>query len=534
MNILIATIGLLLSIFSTAVMSYISMATPIGPWIGPTLVLCAMLLLRLCGSYANSRSVALATSAGSVGGILATGFGFSFPTLYFLDPQLFNMWMDQFFYFAAMLGILGVIAGGFGIWIANVLEDTLIVQQQLAFPIGQLIYKMISAHNQLRKAYELMIGFIGTVIFGFLQDGFLGFKGIIPKTFVLIHPLRIGILHIPRIPLDIWPMLWAIGFVTGHVIALPLALGAFAKIVFADPIHRLFFNQLSNVEFILAFCSGMILYGTIIGFFRLLKILSKTIGNARDNKSTRSRYFLLFKKLSGKHAFEFFFWLFWFVAFFYYLNFSFLTQIYILLFTLIFTYQMALIAGKMGLAPLGRFATFVMLPAMFLFKLDIVQIVVIATFVEVCGGVTADILFGRKMAQLAHIEHNVIKKYQYLGLFASSMCIGIIVWLLISRFGLGSPELFAYKAQSRQLLINAHNFDYYVLILGALFSFCLKYINVNPTLVLGGLLMPLNISLGLILGGLCTLLTKEKEEWFPLWSGIFAANSIWMLIKTIL
>jgi len=53
-------------------------------------------------------------------------------------------------------------------------------------------------------------------------------------------------------------------------------------------------------------------------------------------------------------------------------------------------------------------------------------------------------------------------------------------------------------------------------------------------LVLGGLLMPINITLGLVVGGLFALLPTDREEWYPFWSGVFAGNSIWMLIRTIL
>src|SRR4029078_13297602 len=104
---------------------------------------------------------------------------------------------------------------------------------------------------------------------------------------------------------------------------------------------------------------------------------------------------------------------------------------------------------------------------------------------------------------------------------------------LINHFGLGSPELFAYKAQSRQLLIYARHFNMYVLMIGAITSFFLQYFRINPMLVLGGILMQLNISLGLVFGGLLTLAVTNREEWEPFWSGVFAANSIVMLIQAI-
>jgi len=127
-----------------------------------------------------------------------------------------------------------------------------------------------------------------------------------------------------------------------------------------------------------------------------------------------------------------------------------------------------------------------------------------------------------------------MKNFQYLGLVVSSLTVGVVFWLLINHFTLGSSDLFAQRSQARQLLINVKNFDLYVLVVGFVFGYFLKKVRMSPMLVLGGLLMPLNISLGLIIGGLCTLFTKSKEEWYPFWSGVFASNSVWMLIKAVI
>ena len=67
MEIITILISILLSLFSTAVMSYIAMATPIGPWIAPTLVLFALLLFRLFRKKTSNTAIVLAVSAGSVG-----------------------------------------------------------------------------------------------------------------------------------------------------------------------------------------------------------------------------------------------------------------------------------------------------------------------------------------------------------------------------------------------------------------------------------------------------------------------------------
>lgn len=521
------------SIMATAIMSYIAMATPLGPWIAPTIVLFALLFFK-CARYTGSAyttGITLTTVAASVGGIVATACGFSFPTLYFLDKSLFNTWLSNPFFFCGIMAALCVSAGAFGLWIADIFEHKLINEEKLPFPIGELIFEMIEAHNQIKKSLELLVGFLGTTVFCVIQDGVWALKSLIPKVITLLPATHISFIRIPALRLDLMPLLWSIGFVTGHVIAIPLAVGALSKIIVVDPINTLFFPAIVSGEFVLAFCSGMVLAGALLGFMDAPKILHQS-----------------FKKIFGSekkpgHAIQFFERNFLMeaalviaiaCAFLTYFKFSLLQQAYVLIFTFVCAYQIVVIAGKIGLAQLGRFATFVMVPALFLFKLDNVQIVLIATFVEIAGGVAADVLFGRKVGVLAGVTSKKIKRYQYFGLIISSLCVGVVFWLLINHFGLGSPDLLAQRSQLRQLLIHAQSFNVVVLCLGAIFGMALKFVKLNPLLVLSGLLMPLNTSLGLIIGGLLTYVCKQKEEWYPFWSGVFAANSLWMLLKTIL
>src|SRR5438105_7347003 len=163
-SVVVSLISILLSIFSTIVMSYVALATPIGPWIAPTLVFIVLLCSRLCIRMTMS-SAAYAVSAGSIGGILATACAFSFPTLYFLDPVLFNSWMSFPFFFISLLGIFCFLAGLFGFLIADVSEKELIDEQGLSFPIGQLIHKMILAQENVYKAYQLMAGYCASVVY---------------------------------------------------------------------------------------------------------------------------------------------------------------------------------------------------------------------------------------------------------------------------------------------------------------------------------------------------------------------------------
>lgn len=545
MTLVTICVSIILSLFSTAIMSYISMAVPIGPWIAPMLVLIASLFFKVVPIYNDkNKKIALIVAASSVGGILATGCGFSLPTLFFLDPMLFDQWIARPWYFMGMLASISLCAGWFGLWIANTIEHLLIVQEKYEFPISQAIHKMIIAQQQVRKAVELVIGFFGSLMFLVFQQGFefLKWSYRIPRFVTIIPEIEYGILSIPSIYIDgaILPMLLAIGFIAGKAIIMPLFVGTITKIAISGPINSWMFPAINAMEFLLAFCSGMVIAGSVVGFIKTPKELKYIIESFFTRYKytmwdrTSSRIFLVRIKqyMCSAQGIEFLMVILLCMIFFTYYELAFFAQLYLLVTTFLCTYQIAVIAGKIGLAQLGRFATFVMVPAMFIFQLTFVHIVFISMFVQIAGGVAADILFSRKLGLLMHLNHQELKKYQYLGLIVSALCIGIIFLILINNFGLGSPELFAQKAYARRLLIDVKNFNIYVLVIGFIFGWILKYSKVNPMLVLGGILMPVTISVGLIIGGMITKLVTRKDEWVPFWSGVFAGNSVWMLLKS--
>lgn len=527
---LLIGITILFSLVSTTVMSYISMATPIGPWMEATLVLLATLLVKGLLNISQEKQIGLigiSAASGALGGIIATACAFSFPTLFFLDKDLFLQWLAHPGYFSIILGALVLVAGALAFLITYFLEQRFLEQEDMTFPVGTMVYKMIVAQSQMRKALELLAGALSAMCISVIQ--FLVRS--IPNKIILFPAIQTSLLTVPQlsISLDTLPMLWAIGFVTGHVIAIPLLVGVISKIVIVDPAQLYFFPSITNSNFVLAFCSGMVVQGALLSFFDVPKSIARTIKQlfSRNTISTGATperapilmgVFVLIV-MTG------------FLSFF---KFSLTAQVYLLLGAFICTYQLLIIAGKAGIAPLGRFATFVMVPGLMVFGYTAVQVTLVATFVELCGGIAVDVMFGRKMAQLAKIPRSTIQQYQLLGLLVSACSIGVIFWALITHFGLGSTELFAQRAQSRALLINAYSFDWLVVALGILFSFALKYTNVNSVLVLGGLLMPFDYSLPLIFGGLSTYLVKDKEAQYPFWSGVFAASSIMMIVRALL
>ncbi len=521
-----------LTLFSVGVMSFISMTAPVGPWIDVPLVLVAMLLVRFfyrgLSTEKNMQLIGYSSAAGAVGGSIATACGFAFPTLYFLNNEIFINFLTNPPLFIGLMAALILCAGGLGMFIAHVCAPRFLMDPTMSFPIGQMTYSLMSVTTNIRKSYELFAGLITAGFFNLLQAIFQN----IPKKIILLKESIFYYWSFPQIAIrpDWVFMLVAIGFVTGHVIALPLLVGVLIKFLAADPVHTHLFSYLAPEDFFFAFCAGIMLHSTCVSFIELPRYMynffKKSNKNAVDLiNGSKLDFFqgtVLLVLLVGTSLF------------FYFFNFSLISQSYVLIIAALFTYQIAIIGGKTGLAPVGRFATWLMFPYLFLFGFDPVQVTIIATFMEISGMVVVDVLFGRKMAEMAQLDTNRIALFQFFGLLLSSLVVAGVFWFLISHFGLGvASPLIAQRCQARALLINVSHFDYIVMGIGIVCGFLLKFLQVNPTMVLGGLLLPIDFSLLLIAGGLLTYLVKDRENYTAYWSGVFAASALCMLIKAL-
>lgn len=543
MQVLTIGVALLFSVFATIIMSYISLATGIGPWIETTLALAGMLLFavlpRRVTVQQKETSLGLVTAAGGIAGILATACGFSFATYYFLDPAGFTDLLAEPWRFATSLGLLALAGGSLGLGTAQYFEHNLIDQQQLPFPIGELVYKVIKAADNVQKALMLAVGFAVTQLYLMIRMA----VSLLQYPLVLTQKIPLGFITVPRIALltDQIPMFWAIGFVTGHVIAIPLLVGMLSKLLVVEPLYYFYPfisritcgcyvpRDLSLLDFTIAFSSGLVLYGAGKGFLKLPITIKKSINNYRHEKS-------LHREGPSINWYGAGLILFLNLAIFTYFDFSLLSMAYILGFTFLCTYQLMQLAGKFGLAPLGRFATFVMVPGMLLFGYTPLQATFVAAYVEIAGGVGSDALFGKKLARLGSIDRTTMSIYQWLGLLGSVLSIGIVWYLFVSHFGLGSQEgaLAATRGASRAFLLSIKTFDVGALLLGVGFASLVSYIGINTALLLFGILMPLSYTILLVLGGLSTYLVEDKEEYYPFWSGVFASNSLWMLVQAFL
>lgn len=537
-------LSILLALLSGATLAYISIATMIGPWIAPTIVLIAGLVLRLkkTSSTQKIHDIALIQTVGSVSGIVATGIGFTLPTLYFLDKPYFESLLKNPLSFSLIIGLLIIAGGSLGILLARSVTTRFLNDPELSFPVSQLIYKTITSQtNQIKK---LLTGLSLSSLFCLLRDGFsisrFKLAPLIPwKEFFVFPSLFKNTIHIV-----LWPMLWAIGFIAGISITLPLLVGLIAKYLVLYPLnhHALItpfslFQPLDDTTFTMSFCSGLIIAETIPSLLHYPSLIWHSIKQYTGISTLSTPQSLLQKlkkPLSLLPKLESFIALSLTIAIFSYFQFPILAQFVMILLTILATYQINYLGSKIGLIQFGRFTTFVMIPTMLLFPLTALQTTILCVFVSICFATSSDLLFNYKIGELCNINIKRIYRYQWLGLIITALSLGTFLWLLFTNLHLGTSELFAQRAKARAILIQFFDFNWTVMIFGALFGFILKKLKVNPLMVLGGILMPNSLTLGLVFGAIGSLFTTNKHELFPFFSGIFTGESLWLIISIII
>ncbi len=523
-TIFLCVLGVLFSCFSAFTVSYIALTTQIGPWMGPTLTLMSLVLCRI---FARTTSdYLLPVFAGSLGGIIATAVSFSLPTLYFLDKHMFEQLLENQMYMIVFLFVTIMCAGALAFLVTQRAVTGLLARADLTFPIGNLQYSIVTSQESKRNVYLLLAGIFIALIYGVVQSAAGWTKIIVCKMYTVAS------FTLPAIALDavLLPMYIAIGFSAGTLISLPLFVGVLLKNLFVDPVYAYFFSYLEPTDFIFALSSGIVLSGAFIGMFDAFK---KLFGWCKKKLSHPSITPIAYGKwgtfLAGNwKPLSIFSLVFIFLR---HLQFSSCASVYLIMGALFASYQITVIAGKIGLALLGRFATYVLVPGVMLFGYSHLQVTFVALFVELCGGIATDYMFSYKTAQLACIDRRSVFLFQVIGLIAGACATAYAFYFLVTSFQLGSEQLCALRGLNRALLMQAVTFNYVVLALGVILGFVLKRCHVNPMFVLSGLLMAPSLSIMLMLGGFLAYMLGNNNRWEPLFSGIYSANALSVLIK---
>lgn len=498
---------------SSAIMLYIALATPMGPWIETTIALLILIPLKIFYSDLQKQllvATPIVASAG-VAGIIATAIAFSFPAIGFIDPAFFPMLLEHWVFACGLIGGLILSAGMLGLGVALALRAELIDAQRLSFPIGSVVYEMISAAG-IGKGLQLFAG---------------GISGVMVSASATLSLVKRCFLFLGmRLRMDTAPIFFAVGFIAGPSLVIPLVVGVMSRFALIEPLRLWYLPAMPAEELLFSFFTGIVLFGA------LYSMGTSVLGLLKHNKSLVNDSMTYWKQYTDTRVLL--------IASIFSLTYFLLVGLPIIPAslviggTIIACQQLAVIAGKMGIAPLGRYATFIMVPALVGFSVSPLLATLISAYVEIAGGVAADVLFGITLSDKARASRRRTVIYQILGIIGSAIFCSVLLLLLVHAFGLGSPELFALKAKNRAWLIMAYSFDFRIVAAGSLFAAILSYLSINPVLVLGGLAMPADASLLLALGGAATYSVRDPRDWYPFFSGVFAASSLWMVIRALI
>lgn len=548
MKLFAALLGTMCAIFSTAILLYISLATGLGPWMAPTLVLLAGIIIRTVSRSSEQGRVhdmVIIQTIGSVGGSVATAVGFCLPTLYFLQPELFAQWMAAPAWFSVLLTSIVGSAGWWGIWLARQQAPALLADESLRFPVSVAIVDTIESQAQSTGSRLLAAGAGFSWIISFMRDGWGRIAPLIAK-----NSFTAGLL----------PVSWAIGFLAGMPIVLPIVMGMICRFVVIVPMTPLF-APLSAMDVTFAFCSGIVLSQTVESMATLPRLFrefgsvaswqslatawsgyrlggrhggneDKEIslqGGGTEKMSSRTRsgiynflYIFLCRfegLLAGLAS----------IATLTYLGFPPLAQLMLLGLSVVMIRHLNAFACRTGLGAYGRYMTFTMVPIMMATAVSHMHITMLCLFIGIAGAAGVDLLFDYRVGQKTGVSAARIHRAQLLGLMVTAACMGMFFWFLCTHFQLGSADLIAHRSRARALLLNSFHMHWGILAIGALFGILLKRVRINPILAFGGVIMPPHLVIGFGFGSLVRLYTRNAERYTPFWSGVFTGDALWVL-----
>lgn len=522
--VVMASIGA--AFFCSIIMTYVALATPFGPWMEPILVVIGLpliSLLKFSSCHHRNEFLACNAAAGGIAGIGAVGVSFSYPTLFFLEPATFNEIVQSPYSFIAVLALFIFAAGSIAFTLVALWEKALLQRSDLAFPVAQLVFKSLEDTEQHAAGSLFVKGSTVTILF----YGISGLIRYVLEWFSVSLPVLLtqlgGVAALA-------PLLVSLGVITSFSIAVPLLIGLGAKTLIIEPLHTVF-SYIPREQFFFGWCGGILVASTCKSFWDLAwRWYTQFKPRFWQHASMPSVQLSGFSKellvsIAGS-----------FLGTFYllkYFHFSWIASLYLLAATTVCTYQLVEIGGAIGLAPLGRFALFVTLPGLFLFNYTAIQVTLVALFVELCGGMAVDILFGRKLSQLLSIAPRRMLQSQIIGLLVGGITTGVVLWALSTYGSLGVAPLLAQRSYTRALLLRAPSLHIVPIVLGVLFAGFCHVLRINTVIVMSGLLMPAQTVLPLALGNILSRYKVGSATYYPFWSALFALGSLVLCVRAI-
>ncbi|MBM3894276.1 hypothetical protein FJ366_01630 [Candidatus Dependentiae bacterium] len=524
------------AVLASIVLLYISISSGIGPWISPVIVLSTAALMRLFGIFSENvgQNLAGIQALGASTGLIASAVAFTFPAYFFIDSTHFTTILQA----RTFVGIGPVVIfiftwGMVGLLIGHFFAQSLLKDSALKVPVAELVKTTISAsHEKEEFSFLLRGGVLGAALCLIRKlANILASARVVPSIVQGGATLFSGL---------ITPTIWAVGFIAGKTMAIGLLVGICLKYCLFKPVHYFYFahqvHAISLEQYFVAVSSGLVLTDLLFGGGQFVVTAIKKINSflSSEREPAESENFLSFiKKISCTVRVEYFFLasLFAIAGLWPYG----IKDPFLILFlfgaVLVAVYQMTLMAGQIGLVQFGRFATFVMLPALVFFRVSAFHAVLVSAAVSISGAVAGSMLFQYRLADELKMKRSTMYWIHVAAICLASIFVVAGFFILCSHLQLGSAEFFGFRGYARALLIKSFDFDLLSLVFGLMVGIVLRFCKMSPSMVLGGLLMPKELVFAFLFGaGINQVLGKDKK-YMPIASGVFAAEAIWIFLS---
>jgi len=467
-----------LTAFASLLLLYISLATGLGPWIAP------MMVVGLRFFMTERAGVALITIAASFGGAIATGIGFSITTLYFVDRPLWEWLIAHPWWLCGGLGLLVLVGGAAGLLLARRCSSALINDSTMPFPVATAILNALDAKQQQSERWALGAGVGAASLIGLVRQ--------------LVVVSWSGF---------ILPVGWAVGYFAGSGLAAPLLLGFCAHAVLVP--YLVEWLALSSMEVTFALCAGLLLSGVaqLGSAIRQLAIAVVPSLSLIELGVAGAVLMILFGAgvpLIG------------------------LLIIAGLLVPLL--YHLVYCASRSGLATYGRYMTLLMLPLLCVPGITAAHIVLMCTVVGIMGATVVDSVCAYKIAQQSQLSDRAVVWAQVGGVVVTALTVGLVLWWLCTHFTIGVAPLIAHRGLSRALLMQTFQFNGWLVLAGVGVGLVLSRFKINSAMVFGGMIMPSGLVLSLVGGSLLARFFGNNPTGSLFWTGVLAGDMLFLLL----
>ena len=497
-------IGGLLSAIITMSAAYTALRMNAFYWASILTSLLAIVILKfvakLTKSPTNIHEVNLTQTTASTGGILAAGICFTFPALFFLDNNLFQKLIDSPFSFSLKIFIVTIVGGILGVILSAHLRKPMILEEKLPFPTGIAAADTIkNIIEGTKKTLYLFSSFLFAVIFTTLRDGLDSiiksiipfFKGITIKGFNFqfgFIPLTIGGGYLIGFKTS---MTWLVGCLASNWIYQPVLVN-----LFSIPQDKL------GLNYILPLGVGVVIGSGLFIFIKtILPSIAKTLSdmfdfNSKPGENELSPRLIPFALLIAIGILTAIF------------KINILASILAVAGLWLMTVLASRMAGETNIDPMEILAVIVVIMINIFVRLSHLENIILAGIIAVAVGVAADLLFDLKAGSILGTSPLQLAKAQFIGVFTSSLVVGISLISLVKVYQLGSPELFAMQAQVVAFMIG--NISWALFGTGLVIGILTTLIGFSGLAFGIGFFIPMFFSTGLAIGGLFKLIVDKR------------------------